>query len=449
MSKKENHIIDFTNYYRIKVVMIVAYNGALYDGLAIQESSHNTIEEHFIRACIKLRLIPNIFFDIENIPFTLGDFESQFHSQKNETQISITDIAKKWISFSRCGRTDKGVSAFRNAVSLYVRGSAKISASQFESNKQLQYDNLLNKILPPSIRILGWSPVADTFDARFSCIKRTYRYFFDSYGLNISKMIQAAQFLEGEHDFRNFCWMDVVSVTNFVRNVYSAKIFDVETEKIIEIQQQEISEQHRMCFLEITANAFLYHQIRCIMSVLIVIGAGFESPHLVTQLFDFQQYPRKPFYALANPLPLVLWECEFNNTDIQKLNIDSFAYDQILSELKNEANIARIRISICGCMHKSISSGKSDKTIISPIASELIMFEKSKIKQQEQLQITINNTTTSKIYLAFSKRNTEKMYDEKIACLSENKKQRMKIYHNIIAEKTSSTNYHTDTKKQT
>jgi tRNA pseudouridine38/39 synthase len=70
-------------------------------------------------------------------------------------------------SFSRCGRTDKGVSALGNVCSLYVR-----------ELKDKNYCQMLNHCLPYDIRIIAYSEVPEHFDARFSCIHREYKYFF-------------------------------------------------------------------------------------------------------------------------------------------------------------------------------------------------------------------------------------------------------------------------------
>jgi tRNA pseudouridine38/39 synthase len=87
--------------------------------------------------------------------------------------------------------------------------------------------------LPEEIRVLGWRPVPDTFNARFSTSYRQYKYFIVSTGhgaplaaqqhaqqglgaaatevhacdfdvgtLNIAQMREAAQHFVGEHDFR-------------------------------------------------------------------------------------------------------------------------------------------------------------------------------------------------------------------------------------------------------
>lgn len=48
---------------------------------------------------------------------------------------------------------------------------------------------------------------------------------------------------------------------------------------------------YAMYYLEISANAFLWHQIRCIMAVLLLIGEGKEYPDVITELMDVEKNP--------------------------------------------------------------------------------------------------------------------------------------------------------------
>ena len=50
---------------------------------------------------------------------------------------------------------------------------------------ELPYVRMLNAVLPSEIRVLSWAPVEANFSARFSCIQRTYKYFFPRSSLNI------------------------------------------------------------------------------------------------------------------------------------------------------------------------------------------------------------------------------------------------------------------------
>ena len=47
-----------------------------------------------------------------------------------------------------------------------------------DKTKELPYTIMLNRNLPPDIRVLGWTKVDPSFNARFDCRGRTYKYFF-------------------------------------------------------------------------------------------------------------------------------------------------------------------------------------------------------------------------------------------------------------------------------
>lgn len=66
-----------------------------------------------------------------------------------------------------------------------------------------------------------------------------------------------------------------------------------------------------MYYLEIKANAFLWHQIRCIMAVLLLIGQKREQPSIISELLDVCNNPCKPQYTPAIGLPLNLFQCDF------------------------------------------------------------------------------------------------------------------------------------------
>ena len=101
------------------------------------------------------------------------------------------------LRYTRCGRTDKGVSALGNVCSLEVR--------EFKND---DYTARINKVLPADIRMLGHAVVPEAFDSRFSCIFREYNYFFFAEQFDVRLMAKSAQKLVGLHDFRNFCKKD-------------------------------------------------------------------------------------------------------------------------------------------------------------------------------------------------------------------------------------------------
>ena len=72
-----------------------------------------------------------------------------------------------------------------------------------------------------------------------------------------------------------------------------------------------------MCVATITSRAFLWHQIRAIMSVLVLVGEGKEDPEIVEELLDVNKHPCKPQYSLASELPLCLFYTEYPSDTVQ------------------------------------------------------------------------------------------------------------------------------------
>jgi tRNA pseudouridine38/39 synthase len=191
-------------------------------------------------------------------------------------------------NFSRCGRTDAGVHAAGNYICLSLRVKPEID-----------HLKVINKVLPSDIRFLAMRRVDEKFSARFDCKGRIYKYFQPVWqGLDVGVMERASRLLLGEHDFRNFCKMDVGATTNYKRKIHSIKFTLDKPKSVVEI--------------EIRGNAFLWHQVRCIVAILLLIGEKAEEESLITELLDVGKNPRKPLYRMAEPTGLVLYDCMFD-----------------------------------------------------------------------------------------------------------------------------------------
>eukprot|EP00605_Chrysophyceae_sp_TOSAG23-4_P001618 GSChrysophyteH1.ASY1.ANO1.1778.1 assembled CDS len=302
-TKKNKKEFDMSRYHQRHIALQIQYDGGPYYGFASQVDEE-TVETHIFDALLKTRLIQ--------------DRES--------------------CCYTRCGRTDKGVSALGQVVSLKLRsnippGTATsavpqhpcdaltVPAIQDKKGKdsketqdtapqdrhilEMDYCELLNKFLPSQIRVIGWSEVTEDFNARFSASSRKYRYFFLRKNLNIEAMRDAAKLLLGEHDFRNFCKMNIGEVSNFRREVHVADI--------VLFAANDADPDRTMCMLEIEGVAFLWHMVRCVMAVLFLVGEGREDAGVISQLLDIEAHPRKPLYNMASELPLVLHECKFES----------------------------------------------------------------------------------------------------------------------------------------
>uniref|UniRef100_A0A3Q3KE39 Pseudouridine synthase I TruA alpha/beta domain-containing protein n=1 Tax=Monopterus albus TaxID=43700 RepID=A0A3Q3KE39_MONAL len=179
---------DFSAHPRRHVALRLAYLGWAYQGFAVQENTENTVEARLFEALLKTRLIQD----------------------------------RQSSNYHRCGRTDKGVSAFSQVITIDLRSTqfcgglgirlpenVDVNPKKKADVPELPYVKILNRVLPQDIRILDWAPVAEGFSARFDCQSRTYRYYFPRGSLDVALMADAAKKYEGTHDFRNLCKMDV------------------------------------------------------------------------------------------------------------------------------------------------------------------------------------------------------------------------------------------------
>lgn len=296
---------DLSHCSRRHIALKVMYLGASVHGFTSDSSTKRTIESELFAALEKTKLL------------TGGRLDAKY---------------------SRCGRTDKGVSANGQVIALYLRSSqkdstpmncsdpgtnndvcnqsirkedrvkaAKASRSQeshfatASDEQEIDYVGTLNRALPLDIRILGWCYVPDDFHARFSCIYREYNYFFINDGLDIEAMKLAGRKFEGEHDFRNFCKMDADNVHNFRRKILA---FDI-------VPCKDRWPGLQLWMFRVKGTAFLWHQVRCMVAVLLMIGQQNESPSIVDELLDVQKTVRKPQYLMAPDSDLVLESCAF------------------------------------------------------------------------------------------------------------------------------------------
>ncbi|KAK4542022.1 hypothetical protein LTR36_007222 [Oleoguttula mirabilis] len=362
------------------IALKFAYLGGNYNGFEHHTNNTTplpTIEEELWKALRKTRLI---------FP--------EFRAGQGEEEVCWDGV-----EYSKCGRTDRGVSAFGQVVGVRVRSSrpkataedtngvghgrinGALEADSVADSDMLDasagaqgdhgeglseeptpgpvwdtirdehpYIQLLNRVLPPDIRILAWCPhPPPNFSARFSCKERRYRYFFTNPAyacalgsgegtLDIAAMQQAAEKLEGLHDFRNFCKVDASKqIENFDRRIFHAGVHAVRPEStdddavgqngLVGAPQMPISKsgEPELYYFEVRGSAFLWHQVRHLVAILFLVGQGYEQPEIVDQLLDVQSCPSKPVYEMADDRPLVLWDCVF--PDLDKLGAQDHQVD--------------------------------------------------------------------------------------------------------------------------
>ncbi|KAJ1987056.1 pseudouridine synthase deg1 [Dimargaris cristalligena] len=180
--------------------------------------------------------------------------------------------------------------------------------------RELPYIRMLNRDLPADIRVVAWAPVPLDFNARFDCIWRHYKYYFSDDGyppLQVDRMREAARKFLGPHDFRYFCKIDPAKeITNFERTVLEIDITPVEDPAggLPHRDLNHLNRLPRFYQLDLRGSAFLWHQVRCMVGILLLVGQGLEAPSVVDQLLTVDPNQGKPAYPMASEMPLILYD---------------------------------------------------------------------------------------------------------------------------------------------
>jgi len=164
------------------------------------------------------------------------------------------------------GRTDTGVHATGQVIHFETDAIRDERAWVFGANANL----------PKDVVVLWAKPVSDEFHARFSAVRRSYRYViftrevrptflagrvtWHHRELDIERMQQAGNLLLGEHDFSSYRAV-ACQAKSPVRTLY----------------RLEVSGRGPFIFIDVEANGFLHHMVRNIAGVLMAIGEG-EKP---------------------------------------------------------------------------------------------------------------------------------------------------------------------------
>lgn len=225
-----------------------------------------------------------------------------------DLRAALERVLRQPVSLTCAGRTDAGVHARGQVVTLDVNGPAP---------DPVRLRDAVNAMVGPSVVVRRAQEVADDVDARFSACWRRYRYlvlnaavpdpFLASTSwwvrepLDLDEMDRAAAVLVGEHDFSSFCRRprtdDEVSL---VRHVHRAAWTREQWTR-----EQEADTPGLLRF-EIAASAFCHQMVRSIVGTLVRVGRGRMGVEEVGELLAAQDRAGAP--NLAPPQGLVLWE---------------------------------------------------------------------------------------------------------------------------------------------
>lgn len=207
----------------------------------------------------------------------------------------ISSIAGKPVEVFGSGRTDAGVHARAQVVNFQVDGGPPPS----------RYPYILRRALPKDIVVVSAETVEGDFHARFSALKKTYRYTLQRnrmpdvftaryvwhfpWTLDVSRMETAAGILVGEHDFTSFCAAST-PIENKVRTIYDLHL------------------EERDTYLDIycTGSGFLQNMVRILVGTLTDVGQGRIEPSRMGKILE--AHDRQRAGQTAPACGLTLWQ---------------------------------------------------------------------------------------------------------------------------------------------
>jgi len=212
---------------------------------------------------------------------------------------AIESITGEVVELNASGRTDSGVHSLGQVAN-------------FKTNSKISIEKMaiaINSRLKKSIVIKKAEEVEENFHSRLNCKEKTYRYVINNsfegtaiyrnlechipVKLNVEKMKEAAQYFEGEHDFKAFKASGTSSKSS-VRKIFKAQVY----------------QNGERIYIELTGNGFLYNMVRIIAGTLVDVGMGKILPEDIEKII--QEGKRENAGKTMPPQGLYLVEVKYN-----------------------------------------------------------------------------------------------------------------------------------------
>lgn len=240
---------------RKKCVLLISYSGVKYSGMQ-KNPGANTIEEELLKAMLKQKWITQAAYELPQIQM-----------------------------FQRAARTDKGVSACRQIVSVKIPENVDLDA--------------INADLPEDIKIFGVQRVTKSFNSKENCDARTYSYTLPTYALSrkdetfdeksfrlsperLEELNKILSLYEGTKNYHNFT---IRKEANDPSNRRFIMKFECPTPFVPDNTEVEFAR------LKVKGQSFMMHQIRRMVGLAIAIMRGHVEPYVIAHAFEKERFP--------------------------------------------------------------------------------------------------------------------------------------------------------------
>ena len=176
-------------------------------------------------------------------------------------QDALATLLRQHVTVVGAGRTDAGVHARQMVAHIDVDG-------EITDVDQLTYK--LNRFLPYDISIQNIRLVSDDMHARFSAVRRRYRYFIHTEKDPFKKKYSCELHYELDYELMNVAAAQLKTYSDF--GAFCKSHSDVKTTVCTVTKAHWVEYEPNAWYFEIEANRFLRNMVRAVVGTLIEIG---------------------------------------------------------------------------------------------------------------------------------------------------------------------------------